>query len=570
MGMRYQPTGTPEPRDNRENGDRLAEVAESEMVDLGESPLPSRLDVPPASVRSLGRRLDPRLAPVVAVAIVVVALLGTGPLASHPSPTPSGSQHVGLASITPEPTEDPCPPATAKPPTISLGSRTTFAVRAAVSALGQTPDGPAVEVPVKRTVDVKPGAPMRLDVLDRRCIELVGIDLIDTSRPTGDALMVRLPAPLDEGSRTVDWDAPPAGDWVVRVALKLRAPLAGDKAGPWAVYFYRMNSGYVAWASPVPDGADGGTAQGPLVTPAVPCGPLPTGGTTPPVVDLVAAGASHPGLLGDYRWNGVVVSAGVPASVNQLTPIAVSAPFELLIEGRVCATEWRIEVEAWPGFGNVFGATGSLDQSPENPGQHPEIASQNTFMFQQDAYGTYIIQASFEFESGEHEVVYWVVQAASPATPDAHLAAQSSGDRVALVRSCGASFQIGDRYGNEICTDMLWPELPNGPILSVDAESELRLDAGGQLIVGWSVEYVDQASIALTGRNPGCVVALTSGYSGVGLSSLEVPPLPPGAWSVRVSLTVRVGTDSLTVPYFTWLEVAGEPGPSPSQGCFID
>jgi hypothetical protein len=183
--------------------------------------------------------------------------------------------------------------------------------------------------------------------------------------------------------------------------------------------------------------------------------------------------------------------------------------------------------------------------------------------FLNDLYGTYVIQASFTFQGGDHETLYWYVRSERPPVPEAHITAAPSGDAVALGVGCGASFQVGDRYGYELCAATASPAA-DLPTLTVAADSALRVAAEGRVITAWAVTYTDGPVTVTVPDVTTCFNGLTSGYSGIGLLSLEIPTLPPGDWYLQVTLTLGVGRNSTTVPYLLRLVVQGPETPSPS------
>ena len=565
MGMRYQPTGTPEPRDDRDPSPD--DAAGSELVDLGESRLPSRLDVPPASVRSLGRRLDPRLAPLVAVAIVVVAILGTGPLAPHPSQTPtpswSASDPIVAISSTPEST-DACPARGATAPTVNVAANTAFPAEGAEAVgTGEAIQDTDVVAPVDRSIQVEAGARMRVTLSDVRCLDLVGIDLFATSHPRSQPLVIRVPAPFERGFRTADFDGPASGDWIVRVSLQLH----GSAPGPWAVYLFRLNTGFVTWEAPVPS-ASTDTPEGPLVTPAVPCGPWPSDSASPPPVDLVVGETAVSGIPGSSRWHGTTVGQHPLDEVAAANVIDLAQPYTLRIADAICATGWQIGAgvltpgvltPADPPFTELV----YIDSSPDNPGNEPRVAAQNTFAHTPDALGAYVIRASFTFPNGDFETAYWPVRVAVPAGPEAHIAVRPDGDAVTLSVGCGLTVSRSDgTYGSEVCgTSMAAPV--GSPQLVLSEGDELRADASGKPIVGWTVTYFDRSAPSPPIGAAICGTALTSGWSGVGFGSLTIPALPPGDWSLSIVLTVKEGDDTYSVPYWAFVKVQGTTSPSP-------
>ncbi|MCI0345273.1 MAG: hypothetical protein L0221_07485 [Chloroflexi bacterium] len=537
-----------------------------EIVELHETRLPTRLDVAPTSVGAGAKtpRLHARLAAVIAVAIVMIAILGTGPLAPQPSPSPSDrpapSNDTAVATNAPETTADPCPTVDRKLPMVTLGS-----ARLPHAATASTPEAAGFEVPTKYVTEVRPGQRISIVLNDRRCVELVGIDIVDTNHANREGLTVRIPSPLEPNARSVAWDTPPAGDWVVRVAVLLRGFAPEDAAASWAIYFFRVNSGFVAWASPVPEVA-AGQGDGPLVTPAASCASVPDD-PAPPAVELHVGEQATRGILGEYDWRGMAFAGGVQEALLASGPIEVDGPVTLRIAGDVCATSWYITagVLAMGGEEPMDSQQYYIDQSPENPSNDPQIAAQNAFSPGLSVFGTYVLRAAFEFANGDLETAYWLLHVPLGPLPEARAFAGGSLDPVTLLQGCGAEFSTEDGYGVEVCSAD-WPTLPDGPQLALAADNDLHIGADSRPISGWVVQFAQLAEIEAA-AHPGCPYILTSGYSGLGLESLVLPAFPPGAWVVRVTLTYRDAEDSMTVPYFVRVSVEGEPIPLPAPRC---
>lgn len=553
--------GDKRPRDPA-GGDDAGGEQTSELVELSETRLPTKLEVAPAAVglRDGRRRLDPRLGAGIAVAIVLIAVLGSGPLAPRPSPSPSPMpSDIGVASVSPSATLDSCPGADQRPPTVTLGAAPSAPARAATA-----PGDAGFEAPTEHFMEVSPGARMLVELNDRRCVELVGIDIADTANPTRSGLTVRAPTALEPDRRSANWQAPPAGDWIVRVSVLLRGLAPSDADTPWAVYFFRLNSGPVAWASPLPSGV-GGVAEVPMVTPTVPCGSLPYP-DRPPAVHLEVGDTVVPGIRLYYDWRNREFEKSVAEGLAAVPPIELAWPFTLRIVGDFCATSWTVMAGPMPAGEAEFAATLGLEQSPLNEANSPNVAAQNTFAIAQEAYGTYVIEAALTFENGDRESMYWLVHAAMPALPVARVIPGPSEEPVVPVAGCGAAFQSGDRYATEVCIPF-WADVGAEPPLGLPSGSALQVDADGETIVSWSVAFADAPSLVMSGGVPECAMNLLSGVSDVGLEVIALPELPVGDWVVQISLTVRTATGFSTAPYYLHVRVDGQVSPAPNAAC---
>jgi hypothetical protein len=537
--------------------------AGSELVELGETPIASHLEVDPVSVSSRAdriRRLDPRLAVVGAVAIVTLAVLGTGPLVPGPSssatPGPTRSSEVGLASASPTATADPCPIVPLPAPAVTLNPRHQYGIQSGPAVVSDTATDVGFVPPVDRSLEIGAGYRMEAVLSDDRCVDALGIDLHGTSQPGHAALTIVPLGPL-AGGRTVGFDAPPAGDWVLRVTVRLRGPTFST--APWAVYFFRLNVGYVAYESPVPEGF-AGPSEEPLVTPAVPCGSPDLAAAVPPAVELEDDNGLHvAGILGEYRWNGhASIETGLP-DLSAVTPIDLTTgePIALRVADQVCAVRWRIEAGTTPEAGQPLESTWSWNELSENPSGNPIVAAQNVFPVTAIAFGNVVISATFDFSTGDHEVVYWRAKMASLPIPEAQVAVEPSGIPVAPVVGCGISVQFANGTGGGESCGPSWPELPGGPILTTSAGTTLRVDLPGWKIVSWLAQYAAQSAVRPSGNSPDVVGELESGSSSVGFASVEVPSPPSGEWSVLLSLGLRQDADVFYVPYYVRINVTG-------------
>jgi hypothetical protein len=430
---------------------------------------------------------------------------------------------------------------------VTLGQTNQYPIEAAFGGSGGSIDSIDVVVPVERYVAVEGGVSLRLLVTQSTCVGVLGIDLVDASHPHGAPLTARLPTPLSKGERSVIWRAPPSGDWVVRVAIRMRGPaqvLSGATDNPWLIYLFRLNTGAVAWANPVPSGADPGGVD---VTPAVPCGPESTAG--PPAAQLLLNETAYPGTTGSSRWRGVVVDRMPVDEVTARPPIALTSAASIEIEGAACAAGWQIEAGL---LGDVDGQWAGLYAYDSVPLDDPGNASQNIFSVPDGVLGAYVIKARFSFESGDFLEAYWPVTVEKPPVAEASIKLASRD--VPMVVGCGMSYQGADRQGLEICASS-WPEPEGVATVAIDARSTFRSSVTGETLTGWYLSYTAEQESGPSDA----FCDLISGNTSVGVSSIEIPAPPPGSWSVRAILTYSVKGGTYTVPYFVRIVVPGDP-----------
>ena len=223
----------------------------ADLTDLGERPLVRSLEVPPGPLGPSGRRWrpGPRAVMLGGTAVIILAVVSAGligfgsvPPASPSPASPSSAALDGLGS--PSPTADACTTVLAGMalPAVTLTSPALLGQRRQVATTVARVDDAGFVPPVDRTVEIAAGALMRVEVGDARCVNELRVDLHGVALAGGDALAVGGLVPLSDGRRYT-FSAPPAGDWVLRVGLHVAAP--AEFAGTWAVYFFRVNSGYV-------------------------------------------------------------------------------------------------------------------------------------------------------------------------------------------------------------------------------------------------------------------------------------------------------------------------------------
>ncbi len=536
-----------------------------EFVDLGERPLRGGLQVDPVSVANPPagpRRAEPRLVLLAAVGLVALAALGGGPLAPEPpssaSPGPSAmsepSAPVAIASASPSPAADPCPPAGLRAPSAVLSPTNRAGISSGPAPFVRDVADAGFVPPVDQALEVGAGFRMRVELTDARCVEAIAIALSGTGVPGGQALTVS--TVTQNAGRRHAFNAPPAGDWVLRIAVRLRGSRFED--APWAIYFFRLNVGYVAYESPIPEIPPGPSVE-PLVTPAIACVALDTGAPLPPAVDLVRGdGSRTPGVLREYRWQGAAGSGTGSPDPSTLDAVVLEfgEPITIRLADDACAVRWRIEARRVPDTGQPLEVIGVWEESPENASGNPAVAAQNVFAVGAVAVGSIVIHATFDFQTGDREVVYWRAEVAGLPIPAIRVAADPGGQPVAPVAGCGAWYQFASgASGGDECGPS-WPELPDGPFLMLAEGGLLRADAPGWTVTGWSARYAPQSDVVPSGNNPG-TTELVSGWSEVGFASVQIPAPPPGEWSVQVFLTLRRDGDTISSPYYVRLQVTG-------------
>ncbi len=552
------PTGRRRARsDPEDRGDTL------DVVDLGESTILGGLTVDPVPVRDgpsgLGRfRLHVTI-PIVA-SVLVVALLGSGAFGPMPLASPSASVFVvvpsSVAGESPSPSVESCPANAGADviPTIVLAARNQSGHRRSATMTSAGVDELGFVPPIDNPVEVEAGFVMALTLDDARCVDIVRLDIHGTAFSGSSSLAVSMsPA---SGGRKYAFQAPPPGDWTARVAIRLRAPSLAST--PWAIYFVRMNVGYVAYASPLPSGAPTVPPDGQLVMPVQPCGPVEARASRPPSVDLVTSAGRHiPGVLGDYTLAGASNVVGDPSmAAVEPTDFALGAPFSLEIAGAVCAVRWQVHAAPLPGVGQPLQPRWMFDEFTDNPSDDPQVAAQNVFNLMAVASGDVVVRGSFAFPGGTSEVVYWRLRLPLSALPIPNIKASAADPGVPMIPGCGANFDLPD--GNAVGENCLWtwPDLRGGPALTVKGGSMFHVAVPSSTIYSWSATYQMPNPDGVPWRGSDSPSVLFYGDNSLGVSGIDVPVPPAGVWDVQVFLTVRDGSLGVSAPFFIRMTVA--------------
>lgn len=545
------------PSDPEDRGDTL------DVVDLGESKLRDGLTVDPVPVRDgpsgLGRFRLHVAVPVVA-GVFVVAVLGSGAFRPGPQASPSASDVAivpsSVAFESPSPSVESCPVNAGADviPTIVLAARNQFGHRQTATMTSAVVDALGFDPPIDNPVEVDAGFVMALTLDDPRCVDVVRIDIHGTAISGSSSLAVSMsPAP---GGRKYAFQAPPPGDWTARVAIRLRAPSLAS--APWAIYFVRMNVGYVAYASPLPSGAPTVPTDGQLVMPVRPCGPVEAGASRPPSVDLVTSAGRHvPGVLGDYTWIGASRVIGHPSmAAVEPTDLVLGAPFSLEVAGSVCAVRWQIHAAPLPGVGQPLEPRWIFDDFTDNPAADPQVAAQNVFNLIAVASGDVVVRGSFTFPGGTSEVVYWRLRLPLSAMPIPNINASANDPGMPMIPGCGATFDLAD--GSAVGENCLWtwPDLRGGPALRVKNGSMFHVAVPGSTIYSWSTMYQMPNPDGVPWNTSDSSRSLADGSNSLGVSGIDIPVPPAGVWDVQVFLTVRDGSVGFSAPYFIRMAAA--------------
>ncbi|MEO8470308.1 MAG: hypothetical protein ABI573_11660 [Chloroflexota bacterium] len=552
------PTGRRRVRaESAESGDTL------DVVELGESKLRDSLTVDPAPVRDgpggFGRFRLHLVIPIVA-SVVVIALLGSGVFRPRPQALPSASVVAivppSMADGSPSPSVESCPTnaGTDVIPTIVLAARNQFGHRTAATLTSAVVDELGFDPPIDNPVEVGAGYAMALILNDARCVDVIRLDIHGTALSGSSSLAVSI-SPTPDG-RKYGFSAPPPGDWTVRVAIRLRAPSLAS--APWAIYFVRMNVGYVAYASPLPSGASPVTTDGQLVAPVLPCGPVEVGASMPPSVDLVtSAGRRVPGALGDYTWAGSSHVVGDPSmAAVEPTDLGFGAPFTLEIAGAVCAVRWQIFAAPLPGVGQSLQPRWNFDDFTDNPNADPQIAAQNVFNYLAVASGDVVVRGLFEFPGGSSEVMVWRVRLPANGIPLPIISGAGTDATSPMVVGCGTSFELAD--GNAFGENCLWtwPDLRGGPAVRVKDGSMFHVAVPGFTIYAFSATYQMPNPDGVPWNTSDSSRALADGSNSLGVPGIDVPVPAAGVWDVQVFLTARDGSVGFSTPYFVRMTVA--------------
>jgi len=484
---------------------------------------------------------------LVAVAVVAITVVaaglglvggGTGPA---PSDSPSPAATVGRMTSAPSsmpaasgvvehlPTELPgsdCRPVTAGMlPEIRLWATS-----------GESPAAAGVPVPMDRALQSPPTAPWPVPdpavalILDRaamivlipeagcirvRVAEYLGVD--DIGGP-----------PISLGLAGTNMDPPrarvvlgsiPRGDWVVHVVASYSVGVTGSLEAV-IERFFRVTSGLGADATP-------------LVSPAVPCGPLAIDRSAPRL--YLAAGDAEPVLgvdaatyPGDLANNGAIVTATFPLRL------------EVRVAGDACATSWTIEIRD-RGSGSLVSQT-----IQDNLGQNPYSVSQNRIELMDVPLGPSVVWASVVFGRGRIAQAAWELSLNGPPVPAAEVIGPN-GDRAAALPGTCISWTIAGRFASAYCDQ---PGIPQTlEQLDVKDGNPVRIVVPGWEITSWNVSCGNRISQP-GGFAPVAGCSLGGGGEGSGPAEPALFLPFPGRTTVVAWLSARQGDATVLAPYY--------------------
>jgi len=542
--------GTEQPRPPDDGG--LLEVE-----DLGDTPIRRDLAVPPTVLgpRERGpRRVDPRLIVVAAIVIIVVGLAGTGPTAPLTPTDPAPTGPIAIASPTPTATPDPCPQAGLPAPSVRLRPRNAPGVRTGPFEMAASMTEVGFSAPVDRWLEVFPtgrsSLPRRLEVDtgDARCVDAFDIVLLRTADSGETSVSVTALKVIDGD---LLFSAPPSGDWVVRLGLRLRGPTFAS--APWAVYMFRLNAGG-PWDEPAPQTSAPPDAppEQPYVVPALPCGEGPADAGPFGIELVLVDGRRVAGVLGDYTWDAYPPrDTGNPPDLATTDPIELTAfePVAFRIAYDACAVRWTIRAWTDPAAGEAHSFNSTWAEFNDNPLGIQAVAAQNVFDVAATAFGTVIIEARLDFNGpldapGEQEYVYWKARLAPMPVPPPLVGTTGDGLTVDMTPVCGVSLYSGYGYVAEECGSPGWPAFADLPLISIAAGEALDLTVTGSMITSWWATAVDAAATALGEGHGG----LAGGWS-TGLATVTIPAPGPGDWRLLVVLSISLEGYDVSVPY---------------------
>lgn len=325
----------------------------------------------------------------------------------------------------------------------------------------------------------------------------------------------------------------PDGDWVVRAVAYFETGLSGLDGLVIGERFFRIRVGPGPYPTPtVPPTPE--PEPTPLVTPAVPCGPVPA---DPSQLEMLLSAPGVPGIAGSD-------GSGEPPAVS----IGLGDTAEITIVGAACATSWTIELLA--GTGAPF----ERDRV-DNPDHDPNHASQNRWEVRVPV-GEYRLIATIALGPGIEIVREWRVTGLGFTVPEAFLVA-ADGTRVAVLPGCGLTIELANGYSaSDSCGSLGYPA--GLEVLRVPAWSAVVLEVPGWTILGWNGSCGDVRTDESGPEYFEWACSLGGFWGGAG----ALPPGPaqflarPGEFVVQAYVTATRDGDQFSVPMFAL--VAGE------------
>lgn len=274
----------------------------------------------------------------------------------------------------------------------------------------------------------------------------------------------------------------------------------------------------------------------PAVTPAVACGPVPSGAGDVGVV-LSAPGVEPVAGAPEGAW-APAVSVGLGDAAD------------LAVVGDACSISWQVTLLSAAGE-PVDGETVA------NPGDDPAYAAQNRWVVRVPV-GDHRLVATLRFGPGIEVVREWRVTGLGFTVPDTFLV-DADGTRVPALPGCGLSISLANGFVTaDSCGSVGYPEGLRA--LRVPAWSRVALEIPGWSIVSWNGtcgrietdQFGAQSFMIVEGCSLGGYVA----------GSYATPPAPaeflarPGERVVRLEVGASRNGDTFSVPMYAL--VSGE------------
>ena len=394
------------------------------------------------------------------------------------------------------------------------------------SGFGQQSQAPGWQVPrASQGLIAGEGAGLMIRVARGVCIRHLVVDYGSTSDVPRASVVPLFKGPVAPAAAEVGLTGLPDGDWTVRVTAHFET-LGTVSDDVVTVTFFRVLAGAGPFLTDPPSATPG---RAPLISPAVPCG---TGQPTPDLgmTMVVGGGSAIPGSPG-----GEAVAPDVHARLGD--------PIEVITDGEVCATRWRIELTD-----RTSGTTSVIDEF-NDPADDPTYAAQNRWPIV--ANGEQLVVATLEFPGAVSIRREWRLFIDPFVVPRLFLVGPD-GSRFAASPGCGLSLRLSNGYeASDDCGSIGY--VPTDEALRVVAYRVIHLDLPGWSIVSWGATcgQIIVADVPQFDSPGGC--GLGGGASDGG-EALPDPPafvLPRGDTIVQIGLTaVDPGGNQFTVTYY--------------------
>ncbi|MEO7230904.1 MAG: hypothetical protein ABIZ30_09970 [Candidatus Limnocylindrales bacterium] len=449
---------------------------------------PDGVEAPVTPVLAIRSRRSDQV-PIVALAAFALVVIGAGfGLVGNGIASPVGSPDGLTGSHGPSPSPSPRPAATPSQACLALPAGATPEIRLGVvgdvppAVLGASSSNPgntgtepaawpALALDGPSSI-IRPLATLTIGADQNACLGLVAVDYL----PADPAISVRFPIAfrridLRSARASTVLGSLPAGDWIVRITAQFATGAASGTGGALAERFFRVAS----TSDPLP-------LPTPIEPPMAPCQAPPANGD--PAILLVSSSQG-------------VIQGSMDGADPPLVPVRLRDSLEVRVAGDVCALAWNLEATG-AGGGAGFG-------QESNELNDPFLYTQNRWTLHDLQTGRSMLTATLRFSADVIVEGQWLIDVVGETVPTARIVGPDGAAVTPARAPCGASWTFTSGVGGwETCTyDPIPLEIPT---LTVEPESQVRVEVPGWVVIGWG----GQCGQADTTTTPGTFVTRDS------------------------------------------------------------